>query len=93
MAYFRDTFVGKVGGAPLRLVAVVSSAAALDYPQRANAASDGMWRRLPSRRPERIGALKDGDCIDAPALAGQAAIATHPLSQYKRRCMLVNRPC
>jgi hypothetical protein len=40
-------------------------------------------RGTPSPRPERIGALKDGDCIDAPALARHVAVAAHPPPQYK----------
>jgi hypothetical protein len=40
-------------------------------------------RRLTSPWPENIGAFKDGNCIDAPALARHTAVATHPPPQYK----------
>src|SRR5882762_11502613 len=40
-----------------------------------------MRRRLPPRWPGKVGALSDGNCIDAPALAGDAAVTAHPPAQ------------
>jgi hypothetical protein len=39
-----------------------------------------MRRRLPSPPPRRV-ALSDSNVIDAPALAGDAAVAAHPPAQ------------